>query len=50
MRTETASGLRPLEPRLYLDPEVLEREQRAIFARSWQYAAHSASCATPAAT
>jgi len=36
-------GLSPaLEPRLYLDPEVLELEHRAIFERTWQLAGHTA--------
>lgn len=29
-----------LEPHWYLDPAVLEREQRAIFERTWQLAGH----------
>jgi choline monooxygenase len=29
-----------LSPRLYRDPEVLEREQTRIFARTWQFAGH----------
>jgi choline monooxygenase len=29
-----------LEPRLYLDPAVAEREQRRIFERTWQLAGH----------
>jgi len=29
-----------LSPRLYRDPEVLELEQRRIFARTWQFAGH----------
>jgi choline monooxygenase len=29
-----------LSPRLYRDPEVLEVEQRKIFARTWQFAGH----------
>ena len=36
-------GLSPaLEPRLYLDPDVLELEHRAIFERTWQLAGHTA--------
>jgi choline monooxygenase len=31
-----------LDPRLYLDPAVLERELETIFARTWQYAGHVA--------
>jgi choline monooxygenase len=37
---DTADKLRPLDPSLYLDPEVLDAELGAIFARSWQYAGH----------
>jgi choline monooxygenase len=29
-----------LSPRLYRDPEVLELEQKRIFARTWQFAGH----------
>jgi choline monooxygenase len=29
-----------LDPRLYRDPELLEVEQRRIFARTWQFAGH----------
>ncbi len=47
MRTETAEQLRPLDPRFYLDPEVLEREHREIFARTWQYAAHVSELPDP---
>jgi Rieske 2Fe-2S family protein len=37
----SATGLGPaLEPALYLDPEVAEREQRLIFERTWQLAGH----------
>jgi choline monooxygenase len=35
-----------LDPRLYVDPESLEREQQAIFARTWQLAGHIADVAT----
>src|SRR5579875_4098508 len=34
-----------LLPRLYLDPQVLEAEQRLIFERTWQLAGHV--CALP---
>ncbi len=33
---------RALEPRLYLDPAVVEAEQRKIFERTWQLAGHVA--------
>jgi len=36
-----------LDPRLYVDPGSLEREQHAIFARSWQLAGHVADVAQP---
>ena len=36
-----------LDPRLYVDPVALEREQEAIFARSWQLAGHVADVAAP---
>jgi choline monooxygenase len=36
-----------LDPRLYVDPDGLAREQHAIFARSWQLAGHVADLATP---
>jgi choline monooxygenase len=36
-----------LDPRLYVDPDGLAREQEAIFARSWQLAGHVADLATP---
>jgi phenylpropionate dioxygenase-like ring-hydroxylating dioxygenase large terminal subunit len=38
---------RPLEPRLYLDPEVLAGEMDAIFARTWQYAGHVSQLPSP---
>ena len=31
---------RALAPRFYLEPELLDRELRQIFARTWQYAGH----------
>jgi choline monooxygenase len=31
-----ASAMRNLDPRLYVDPAVFEKERQAIFARSWQ--------------
>jgi choline monooxygenase len=53
----TVSDMRPapaaappgeaLLPRLYLDPEVLETEQRAIFGRTWQLAGHVSSLPRP---
>ncbi len=36
-----------LDPRLYVDPVALEREQEAIFARSWQLAGHAGDVAAP---
>jgi Rieske 2Fe-2S family protein len=36
-----------LEPRFYVDPQSLEREQKAIFARSWQLAGHVSDVAEP---
>lgn len=43
---EGAAG-RALEPRLYLDPLVLAREQRAIFSRTWQLAGHVGDLPVP---
>ncbi len=37
----------PLDPRLYVDPDGMATEQRAIFARSWQLAGHIADVAAP---
>jgi choline monooxygenase len=37
----------PLDPRLYVDPDGMAREQAAIFARTWQLAGHVADLATP---
>jgi choline monooxygenase len=36
-----------LEPRLYLEPEITELEQRAIFERTWQFAGHVSDLAQP---
>jgi len=36
-----------LEPRLYLEPEIVELEQRAIFERTWQLAGHVSDLAGP---
>jgi Rieske 2Fe-2S family protein len=36
-----------LEPRLYLDPEVLEAEQECIFERTWQLIGHVAELPRP---
>jgi Rieske 2Fe-2S family protein len=36
-----------LDPRLYLDPAVVELEQRAIFERTWQLAGHVADLPSP---
>ena len=46
--TETSQAVsRALETRLYRDPEVLEREQRRIFARSWQFVGHVSQLPEP---
>jgi choline monooxygenase len=36
-----------LDPQLYVDPGMLQREQDAIFARSWQLGGHVADVAAP---
>src|SRR4051812_21929663 len=36
-----------LEPRLYLEPEIVELERRAIFERTWQLAGHVSDLAGP---
>jgi choline monooxygenase len=36
-----------LDPRLYVDPDGMAREQAAIFARTWQLAGHVADLAEP---
>jgi choline monooxygenase len=36
-----------LEPRLYLDPELLEAEQRLIFERTWQLMGHLSALPRP---
>jgi phenylpropionate dioxygenase-like ring-hydroxylating dioxygenase large terminal subunit len=36
-----------LDPRLYVDPDGMAQEQRAIFARTWQLSGHVADLATP---
>jgi phenylpropionate dioxygenase-like ring-hydroxylating dioxygenase large terminal subunit len=36
-----------LEPNLYLEPEVVGREQRAIFERTWQLAGHVSDLREP---
>jgi choline monooxygenase len=36
-----------LDPRLYVDPDGMAREQAAIFARSWQLAGHVSDLAEP---
>jgi Rieske 2Fe-2S family protein len=36
-----------LEPRLYLEPEIVELEQRAIFERTWQLAGHVSDLGPP---
>ena len=46
--TETSQAVsRALETRLYRDPEVLEREQLRIFARSWQFVGHVSQLREP---
>jgi choline monooxygenase len=41
LTTKSASPpLRALDPRLYTDPTVLERELDGLFQRTWQYAGH----------
>jgi choline monooxygenase len=36
-----------LEPRLYIDPDVLEHEQELIFERTWQFMGHVSSLPRP---
>src|SRR5947209_10131481 len=39
----TPAGVAPgtaLEPRLYIDPDVLEHEQELVFERTWQFVGH----------
>ena len=36
-----------LDPRLYVDPASVAREQKAVFARSWQLAGHVSDVAAP---
>ena len=36
-----------LEPRLYLDPELLEAEQERIFERTWQLIGHVSALPRP---
>ena len=36
-----------LDPRLYVDPASLDREQEAIFARTWQLGGHASQVAEP---
>ncbi|HET9720616.1 MAG TPA: Rieske (2Fe-2S) protein, partial [Solirubrobacteraceae bacterium] len=45
-RADATTG-EALLPRLYLDPEVLEAEQRLIFERTWQLAGHVSSLPRP---
>ena len=47
MTTIDSPGSAALDPRLYVDPQALGREQDAIFARSWQLAGHVADMARP---
>jgi Rieske 2Fe-2S family protein len=44
--TTGPTGVAPgtaLEPRLYIDPDVLEHEQELIFERTWQFVGHVSS-------
>jgi len=41
------AGAVALEPRLYVDPEIVALEQRAVFERTWQLAGHVADLAGP---
>ncbi|HEY2601475.1 MAG TPA: aromatic ring-hydroxylating dioxygenase subunit alpha [Thermoleophilaceae bacterium] len=45
--TSTSIRGEALEPALYLDPAVAEREQRLIFERTWQLAGHIAQLPNP---
>jgi Rieske 2Fe-2S family protein len=45
---ETRAG-QALDPVLYLDPEVAQREQRRIFERTWQLAGHTSQLPKPGA-
>jgi choline monooxygenase len=46
--TGTSQAVSPaLETRLYRDPEVLEQEQKRIFARTWQFACHVSQLPEP---
>jgi choline monooxygenase len=46
--TEVQAGLGDaLEPRMYLDPEMLEAEQRLIFERTWQLMGHVSALPRP---
>ena len=45
--TPPATAGTALEPRLYIDPELLESEQLLIFERTWQLAGHVASLPKP---
>ncbi|MGH2712942.1 MAG: aromatic ring-hydroxylating oxygenase subunit alpha [Thermoleophilaceae bacterium] len=40
--TKSVAISKPLSPGLYRDPDVLELEQRRVFARTWQLAGHVA--------
>jgi choline monooxygenase len=45
---ETSGAVSPALPtRLYRDPEVLEAEQRRIFARTWQFVGHESQLPEP---
>jgi len=50
-RTSAPRGAAPLspalEPNLYLEPEIVRLEQRAIFERTWQLAGHVSDLAEP---
>jgi choline monooxygenase len=49
MAVETVSQALPraLSPHFYRDPDVLEREQERIFARTWQFVAHVSELPEP---
>src|SRR5947209_901471 len=46
----TPAGVAPgtaLEPRLYIDPDVLEHEQELVFERTWQFIGHVSALPRP---
>jgi len=46
---KTSSPMLALDARWYTDPAIFEREQAAIFARTWQLACHQNQLSTPGA-